>query len=98
VSVYLDNLVAQINTPVLEQLSLTLLFELVFTLVNLTKFVHRTEGSECPVARVIFNQDSASIDAGIGKVTGSLHVNVPLWYGLDVRLSFSLKHLSSNSD
>ena len=74
VSVYLDNLVAQINTPVLEQLSLTLLFKLVFTLVNLNKFIRRTERSECPVARVIFNKDRASIDAGFGKF--SLHVIV----------------------
>ena len=51
VGVYLDNLVAQINTPLLERLSLTLLFEITFTLVNLTKFIHRTEGFGCPVAQ-----------------------------------------------
>ena len=84
VSVYLDNLVAQINTPVLKQLSLTLLFELVFTLVNLTKFIHRTEGFRFLVFRTIFNKDGASIDAGTGKF--SLHVNVnckPLDWQID---------------
>ena len=79
VSVYLDNLVSQINTPLLEQLSLTILFELAFTLVNLTEFIHRTEGFECLVARVIFNKDGASINADhyelrdIGKL--NLHVS-----------------------
>jgi hypothetical protein len=63
--VYLDNLVAQIHTPLLERLSLTLFFELVFTLVNLTEFIHRTEGFGCLVARVIFTKDGASIDTGI---------------------------------
>jgi hypothetical protein len=77
--VYLDNLVAQINTPHLEGLSLSLLFDLDFTLVNLTKFISRTEGMGCLVARIIFNKDGASIDAGhyeqqvVGKL--SLHVN-----------------------
>ena len=60
----LDNLVAQINTPLLEQLSLSLLLDLEFTLVNLAKFIHRTERFECLIARVIFDKDGASIDAG----------------------------------
>ena len=77
--VYLDNFVAQINTPLLEQLSLTLLFDLDFTLVNLTDFIRRTEGFECPDARLIFNKDGAFIDAGYNERRGigrlSLHVN-----------------------
>jgi hypothetical protein len=48
VGVYLDNLVAQINTPLLERLSLTLLFEIAFTLPNLTESIHRAEGLGCP--------------------------------------------------
>jgi hypothetical protein len=64
VDIYLDNLVAQINTPVLERLSLTLFFDLTFTLVKLTEFIHRTEGFECLVAKVIFSEDGACIDAG----------------------------------
>jgi hypothetical protein len=63
-SVYLDNLVAQLNTPLLERLDLTLLFELVFTLVNLTEFISRTEGFGCLVAGVCFNKDGASMGAG----------------------------------
>ena len=47
--------------------------------MNLTEFIHRTEGFGCLVAQIIFNKDGASIDAGyyeqgvIGKL--SLHVN-----------------------
>ena len=76
---YLDDLVAQINTPLLEQLSLTLFFELAVALAKLTKFIQRTEGLGCLVARVILTKDGASIYAdhdeqqGIGKL--SLHVN-----------------------
>jgi hypothetical protein len=88
VGIYLDNLVAQINTPVLEQLNLTLFFELAFTLMNLTEFLCRTEGFKWFVAQVIFNKDGASIEAGfndqrtIGKL--SLHVNCePLDWQID---------------
>ena len=82
VGVYLDNLVAQINTPLLERLDLTLLFELAFSLVNLTKFIRRTEVFGCPVSQVTFNREGAFIDVGYyeqwntgipGKL--SLHVN-----------------------
>ena len=78
--VYLDNLVAQINTPVLERLNLTLLFELAFTLVNLTEFICRTEGFGCPDARINFNKDRVSIKAGFNEqrttiAKFSLHVN-----------------------
>ena len=88
VDVYLDNLVAQINTPLLEQLTLTLFFDLAFTLANLTEFIHRTEGLGCLVARVAFNKDGASINVGhyetrdIGKF--SLRVNCePLDWQID---------------
>jgi hypothetical protein len=82
--IYLDNLVAQINTPLLERLSLTLFFELTVTLVNLTEFIRRTERFGCPVARVIFNKDGPSIYAdhyeqqGIGKLC--LHVDCKPFY------------------
>ena len=85
--VYLDNLVAQINAPLLERLSLTLFFELAYTLVNLTEFIHGTKRIGCVISRVIFNKDGVSVDAGhhgqqqdFGKF--SLHVNVncgPEW-------------------
>jgi hypothetical protein len=77
--VYLDNFVAQINTPHIERLSLTLVFDITFTLVNLTEFIHRTERFGCPVSRVVFNKDGAFIDAshyeqwGIGGL--SLRIN-----------------------
>ena len=79
VDVYLDNLVAQINTPLLERLNLTLFFDLAFTLVNLTEFIHRTEGLECLVTQVIFSKDGASIYAGSYEQSGvgqlSFHVS-----------------------
>ena len=62
--VYVDNLVAQLNTPLLERLNLTLFFELAFTLVNLTEFIHRTEGFRCLVSKVTFNSGGVSINAG----------------------------------
>ena len=87
---YLDNLVAQINTPLLERLTLTLLFDLIFTFLNLTEFIHRTEGLRLLVARVIFNKDGVSIDAGYNEQLGvgksSFHVNVncePLDWQID---------------
>jgi hypothetical protein len=88
VGVYLDNLVAQINTPLLERLNLTILFELAFNLTSLTEYIHRTEGFGCLVARVIFNKDGTSIDAGsheqwdVGQLT--LRVNCePLDWQID---------------
>ena len=71
---YLDNLVAPINTPFLEQLSLTLFFDIDFALVNLTEFIHRTKGFRFFITRVFFNKGGVFIEAGIGKF--SLHVKV----------------------
>ena len=59
--IYLDSLVAQMNTPLLERLNLVLFFELTFTLVNLNDFICRTEEFRCPATRVIFNDYGASI-------------------------------------
>jgi hypothetical protein len=77
---YLDNLVAQINAPLLERLALALHFDITFTLVNLTKFICRTERFRWLVTRVIFNKDGVSIDAGYNEQLGvgksSFHVNV----------------------
>jgi hypothetical protein len=77
VDVYLDNLVAQINTPLLERLTVTLFFDLTYTLVNLNEFIRRTERFRCLTVQVIFNSDGASIDSdaghykqqGIGKLS-----------------------------
>ena len=85
VDIYLDNLVAQINTPLLERLSVTLFFDLVFTLVNLTEFIHRTEGFGCLIARVIFSKDGATIYYEQRSIdTLSLHINcAPLDWQMD---------------
>ena len=88
VSVYLDNLVAQIHTPLLERLNLTLFFELDFTLVNLNEFIRRTEGFGCLDTRVIFNKGGVSIDTDYFKKLDvckcSLHVNCePLDWQID---------------
>jgi F-box-like len=85
VDVYLESLVAQINTPLLERLSLTFLFDIAFTLVNLTEFIGRTEEFRCVAARIIFNKDGPSIDdeqRDIGKL--SIRVNCkPLDWQVD---------------
>ena len=47
VAVYLENLIAQINAPILERLIVTLYFELAFTLVALTQFILATRGLRC---------------------------------------------------
>ena len=83
--VYFDNLVALINAPLLEQLSLIYFFDPTFSLVNLTEFIHGTGGFGCLAAQLIFNKDGASIyyeQQGIRKL--SLHVNCePLDWQID---------------
>ena len=65
VDVYVDNLVAQINTPLLERLSLTLIFDLTFTLGNLGEFIHRTEGPGSLFSGMRFDKDiGAFIEIG----------------------------------
>ena len=75
---YLDNLIAQIHTPLLERLTLTLFFDFIYTIVNLTEFIHRTERFQCIVAKVIFNKDTAFLDAGQSEQwdTGKLSLRV----------------------
>ena len=76
--VYLENLVTQIHTPLLERLSLTLFFELAFTFVNLTQFIHRTKGLEYRVSRVIFDKDGAIIDMGYREQQGSWKLSLQI--------------------
>ena len=71
VGAYIENLVTQIHTPLLERLSLILFFELTFTFVNLTQFINRTKGLGCRIARVIFDKNGASIDMGYREQQGS---------------------------
>ena len=67
VDIYFDNLVAQIDAPLLEQLTLALFFDMTLTLVNLTEFVSRIEGFECPSARIDFYGVGVCINAGHHK-------------------------------
>jgi hypothetical protein len=86
VDAYLENLVAQINTPHLERLALTFFFDLTFSLVNLTEFIHRTDGFGCLVAQVIFSKDGSSIDAGQHEDVGKLGLRIncqPLDWQID---------------
>jgi hypothetical protein len=88
VVVYLENLIAQIYTPLLEQLNITLLFQLAFTLVNLTQFVHTIERLRCLSARVLFRRSSASIVTSNGdpRDGGGLTISVicePLDWQID---------------
>ena len=80
VDAYLDNLAAQINAPLLERLTLTLHFDITFTLAKLAEFINRTKGLRFLVARVIFNRDGVSTDASYNEQQGggksNLHVNV----------------------
>ena len=79
VDIYINNLVAHIDTPVLERLNLILFFDLAFTLVNLSEFIHRTNEFGCLFSRIFFKKDGAFIDAGPHEQRGmemlSLHVN-----------------------
>ena len=78
VAVYLENLVAQINTPLLEQLTVTLFFELEFILLALTKFIITTGGLRCLSAKVLFKKEGVSIVTNSGKSLsrGGLTINV----------------------
>ena len=82
---YIDNLVALIDAPHLEQLSLIFFFDITFSLVNVSEFIHRKKGFGYLVAQVIFNKDGASIyceKQSIGKL--SLRINCePLDWKID---------------
>ena len=105
VDIYFDNLVAQIDAPLLEQLTLTLFFDTTFILVNMTKFISRIEGFECPSARIYFQRDCVSIDAGHHKQRRpeklSLRVNCePLDWQFDsaAQLCSALRKVMSTVD
>ena len=78
VAVYLENLVAQINAPLLEQLTVTLFFELAFTLVALTKFIHTTGALRCLSTKVLFKKEGVSIVTNNGESlsSGGLTIDV----------------------
>jgi len=78
VAVYLENLVAQINAPLLERLIVALFFEIDFTLVSLTQFVHATSGLRCLSAKVLFKSGGVSIVTNDGEFlsSGGLTINI----------------------
>ena len=88
VVVYLENLIAQIYTPLLEQLDVTLLFQLTFALVNLNQFVHSIERLRCHSARVLFRRSCTSMVTSNGDPQdgGGLTISVicePLDWQID---------------
>jgi len=78
VAAYLENLVAQISAPRLERLIVTLFFELAFTLVALTQFIHPIGGLRCLGAKVLFKMDRVSIFTNNGGSLSSdgLTINI----------------------
>ena len=78
VAVYLENLIAQINAPLLERLIVTLYFELAFTLVALTQFILATGGLRRLSAKVIFKRGGVCIVTSNGESlsSGGLVVNI----------------------
>ena len=79
VAVYLEDLVAQINTPLLEELVITLFFEFAFTLASLTQFIHTTRDLTCLSAKVLFKREGVSIVINNGESMsgGGLTIEVP---------------------
>ena len=78
VAVYLENLVAQIDAPLLEGLVVTLFFELAFTLVSLTQLIDTTGGFRCLSAKVLFKREGVSVVTNNGESLNSqgLIINV----------------------
>ena len=78
VAVYLENLVSQINAPLLEQLIVTLFFELAFTLTALTHFIHTTGGLKCLSTKVLFKKGGVSVVTSNSEClsSGGLTINV----------------------
>ena len=60
VTVYLEDLVSRISSPLLERCNITLFNQLNFTLPHLSHFIRTTETLRHPVANVIFNQEGVS--------------------------------------
>ena len=61
VSAYLDCLVAQIKTPLLERVDITLFHETGFELPCLSHFTNTIEGLKFPIANISFGHDMVSV-------------------------------------
>ena len=88
VGVYLENFVAQIKAPLLQRLTITLFFELTYTLGKLSQFVQMAEGLRCLPARVLFDSVGVSVTTSSGESQDSrgLTLNVgckPLDWQID---------------
>jgi len=64
IGAYLECLVAQIRTPLLERLDITLFNQIAFALPHLSHFTNRTEGLKLPTAEAFFGRDEVSITLG----------------------------------
>ena len=64
VSVYLEDLLARISSPLLQRCDITLFNQLNFTLPHLSHFTRTTESLRHPFASVVFNQEGVSFVAG----------------------------------
>lgn len=83
VTVYLENLVAQIRAPVLERLSITLFDQGVFALPHLSYFTNTTEGLKLSMAQIIFEQGTVIItDQQVGSRPSSFCLRV-MWNTFD---------------
>ena len=83
---YLENFITQINAPLLDQLTITLFFELAFTLTNLTQLIHTNEELVCLSARILLNKDCVSIVTSNAEPRVGLTLNVscePLDWQID---------------
>jgi hypothetical protein len=67
VGVYLENLVAQIEAPLLQRLTIALFFELTYNLEKLSQLVQTAEGLRCLPARVFFNSVGVSVVTSNGE-------------------------------
>jgi hypothetical protein len=61
VGAYLECLVAQIRTPLLEQLEITLFNQIAFELPHLCHFTNIMEGLKLPIAKVSFGRNTVSV-------------------------------------
>ncbi|KAN0135236.1 hypothetical protein V8E53_007127 [Lactarius tabidus] len=61
VSAYLECLVAQIRTPLLERLEITLFNQIAFELPHLSRYINIMEGLKLPIAKVSFGRDTVSV-------------------------------------
>jgi hypothetical protein len=61
VSAYIESLVAQLMTPLLEQLNIVLFNQIAFALPHLSHFINMTQGFKLPAATVSFDHGWVSI-------------------------------------